>query len=86
MEATISKWHAPEVLDDQIRNADLYFGIARDEGNVVGVITARQQGEAIIVDRLYMRPQTRNLFFSRREDPWVDARGSTRAVSSQSAP
>jgi len=56
MEAIISKWHAPEVLNDQIRNADLYFGIARDEGNVVGVITARQQGEAIIVDRLYVRP------------------------------
>jgi ribosomal protein S18 acetylase RimI-like enzyme len=57
IETVTSQWHAPELLTEQIRNPDVYFAIARDGKVVAGVITARENDDAIVVDRLYVRPQ-----------------------------
>jgi ribosomal protein S18 acetylase RimI-like enzyme len=57
IETMTSQWHAPELLEQQMQNPAIYFAIARDGGIVAGVITARKQDDAIVVDRLYVRPQ-----------------------------
>jgi ribosomal protein S18 acetylase RimI-like enzyme len=57
MEAITSQWHAPELLTEQLQNPEIYFAIARDGEVVAGVVTARKQDDAIVVDRLYVRPQ-----------------------------
>jgi ribosomal protein S18 acetylase RimI-like enzyme len=57
IETITSQWHAPELLTEQLQNPEIYFAIARDGGVVAGVVTARKQDDAIVVDRLYVRPQ-----------------------------
>ena len=57
IEAITSQWHAPELLARQLQNPEIYFAIARDGEVVAGVVTARKQDDAIVVDRLYVRPQ-----------------------------
>jgi ribosomal protein S18 acetylase RimI-like enzyme len=57
IETITSQWHAPELLEQQMQNPAIYFAIARDGGIVAGLITARKQDDAIVVDRLYVRPQ-----------------------------
>lgn len=57
IEAITSQWHAPELLTEQVQNPDIYFAIARDGGAVAGVITAQKQDDAVVVGRLYVRPQ-----------------------------
>jgi ribosomal protein S18 acetylase RimI-like enzyme len=57
IETITSEWHAPELLAEQIQSPDIYFAIARDGGVVAGVITAQKQGDAIVVARLYVRPE-----------------------------
>ena len=57
IEAITSQWHSQELLTEQLRNPEIYFAIARDGGVVAAVITARKQDDAIVVDRLYVRPQ-----------------------------
>jgi ribosomal protein S18 acetylase RimI-like enzyme len=57
IEHITSEWHSPALLAEQIRSPDTYFAVARDGGVVAGVITARQQDDAIVVARLYVRPQ-----------------------------
>jgi ribosomal protein S18 acetylase RimI-like enzyme len=57
IETITSQWHAPALLARQIQSPDIYFAIARDRGIVVAVITAQQQDDAIVVARLYVRPQ-----------------------------
>jgi ribosomal protein S18 acetylase RimI-like enzyme len=57
IESITSQWHAPALLAEQIQSPDIYFAITRDGGVVVGVITARLQDDAIVVARLYVRPQ-----------------------------
>jgi ribosomal protein S18 acetylase RimI-like enzyme len=57
IEAITSQWHAPALLVEQIQSPDIYFAIARDGGVVVAVITAQRQGDAIVVARLYVRPE-----------------------------
>ena len=57
IEEITSEWHAPALLAEQIRSSDIYFATAREGATVVGVITARQHEDAIVVARLYVRPQ-----------------------------
>ncbi|MPZ14529.1 MAG: GNAT family N-acetyltransferase [Chloroflexi bacterium] len=57
IETITSQWHAPKLLAEQMQNPDIYFAIARDEGEIAGVITARKQEDVIFVGRLYVRPQ-----------------------------
>ena len=57
IELITSQWHVPQLLTEQVQNPDIYFAIARDGGTVAGLITARQQDDAVVVDRLYVRPQ-----------------------------
>ena len=57
IETITSRWHAPELLTEQVQNPETYFAIARDGGAVAGVITARKQDDAVVVARLYVRPQ-----------------------------
>jgi ribosomal protein S18 acetylase RimI-like enzyme len=57
IETITSQWHAPELLREQLRNPEIYFAIAREEEDAVGVITARKQDDAIVVNRLYVRPR-----------------------------
>jgi ribosomal protein S18 acetylase RimI-like enzyme len=57
METITAQWHAPELLEKQIQNPDIYFALARDGGFVVGLVTAQKQENALVVARLYVRPQ-----------------------------
>jgi ribosomal protein S18 acetylase RimI-like enzyme len=57
IEAITSQWHAPELLAEQIQNPDIYFALAREGGFIAGVITAHKQEDALVVNRLYVRPQ-----------------------------
>ena len=57
IETITSQWHAPEPLKEQMQNPDVYFAIARDGKIVAGVITAQGKDDAILVNRLYVRPQ-----------------------------
>jgi ribosomal protein S18 acetylase RimI-like enzyme len=57
IETITSQWHAPALLAEQIDNRDIYFAIARAAGVVAGVITAQKQDDAIVVNRLYVRPK-----------------------------
>jgi ribosomal protein S18 acetylase RimI-like enzyme len=57
IETITSQWHAPELLAEQIRNPDFYFALAREGGCVAGLITASKQEDALVVARLYVRPQ-----------------------------
>ena len=57
IETITSRWHATELLTEQVQNPETYFAIARDGGAVVGVLTARKQDDAVVVARLYVRPQ-----------------------------
>jgi ribosomal protein S18 acetylase RimI-like enzyme len=57
IEIVTTHWHAPALLAEQIQSPDIYFAIARVGGVVAGVITARKQDDAIVVARLYVRPQ-----------------------------
>jgi ribosomal protein S18 acetylase RimI-like enzyme len=57
IETLTSQWHAPELLAEQLQNPEIYFAVARAGEVVAGVVTARKQGDAIVVDRLYVRPQ-----------------------------
>src|SRR5262245_30864761 len=57
IETITSQWHAPALLAEQLQNPEIYFAIARDGEVVAGVVTARKQDDAIVVDRLYVRPQ-----------------------------
>jgi ribosomal protein S18 acetylase RimI-like enzyme len=52
-----SVWHAPELLAEQTQSLDTFFAITRDNGVVVGLVTAQLQNDAIVVARLYVRPQ-----------------------------
>lgn len=53
-------WHAPELLEAQVKNSDIFFRLAKDEsGIILGLITAQQYDEdTLIVARLYVRPQS----------------------------
>ena len=57
IETITAQWHAPELLAEQIQNPDIYFALAREDGFVAGLITAGKQGDALVVARLYVRPQ-----------------------------
>ena len=52
-------WHNPQLLASQVQNPEIFFGVARDEGNtILGLVTARKQGDdTVVVDRLYVSPQ-----------------------------
>ena len=52
-------WHNPQLLASQVQNPEIFFGVAKDEGNtILGLVTARKQGDdAVVVDRLYVSPQ-----------------------------
>lgn len=57
IETITSQWHAPALLTQQVQNPAIYFAIARVGGAVVGLVTARKQDDAVVVGRLYVRPQ-----------------------------
>ncbi len=51
-----SKWHTPENLTMQINNPDIYFGIAKDNGQMIGLVTARKlDNHTIMMQRLYIK-------------------------------
>ncbi|NIM93662.1 MAG: GNAT family N-acetyltransferase [Anaerolineales bacterium] len=52
-------WHNPEQLVSQIQNPDVFFGVAKDEGNTIrGLVTARKLGDdMVVIDRMYVSPQ-----------------------------
>jgi diamine N-acetyltransferase len=56
IETITSEWHAPALLAAQIQNPDIYFAVARVGGTIAGLVTAQKQDDAIVVNRLYVRP------------------------------
>ncbi len=53
-------WHDPQHLAAQVRHPEIFFGVAKDDENTtLGLVTARQQSDDIIViTRLYVNPQS----------------------------
>src|SRR2546421_8462812 len=52
-------WHNVELLKSQIENPAIFFGVTKDEANIlVGLITARStDGNCLVIYRLYVRPK-----------------------------
>jgi hypothetical protein len=52
-----SLWHDPERLAEQAQNPDIFFGAAKEEGKIVGLVTAASiDKNTIMVFRLYVHP------------------------------
>ncbi len=52
-----SRWHAPELLASQIQNPDFFFGVAKENGVIVGLTTVRKlDKETLFMYRLYISP------------------------------
>ena len=52
-----SEWHTPEILRKEIEERGTYSGIAKTEqGEIVGMITARERDDLLVVSRLYVLP------------------------------
>jgi ribosomal protein S18 acetylase RimI-like enzyme len=59
MQKVTTVWHNLELLASQVQNPEIFFGVAKDEGNtILGLVTARRQGDdEVMIDRLYVSPQ-----------------------------
>src|SRR5688572_6737358 len=52
-----SVWHDPERLAEQAQNPAMFFGAAKEEGKIVGLVTAASiDKDTIMVFRLYVHP------------------------------
>jgi diamine N-acetyltransferase len=52
-----SIWHAPERLQKQIENPDVYFAGAMEDNKLVGIITAEKEDDQVLfITRLYVHP------------------------------
>lgn len=52
-----TEWHNPELLVKQILDPDIYFSIAREQNQIIGLITIRQMDKNILnMYRLYIHP------------------------------
>jgi len=80
IEGITARWHAPELLTEQVQDPDIYFAVARDGDVVAGVISARRQDDAIVVDRLYVPPQFQRCGIGQRllESSYLAFRGAQR--------
>lgn len=58
IEMITSEWHSPELLSKQIENSNDYFGIAREEENIIAMCNARltHDGTIINIQRLHVLP------------------------------
>lgn len=52
-------WHDPQLLASQVEDPEVFFGVAKDEGNtILGLVTVRRLGDdAAAMSRLYVSPQ-----------------------------
>lgn len=57
IEQVTTHWHDSKVLRSQIEAPEFYFAVAKDNGTIIGLVTAivLNQGE-LHVSRLYVRP------------------------------
>lgn len=52
-----SEWHNPEILVSQIKNPDFFFGVAKENNQIVGLTTVRKLNEeTLMMYRLYVNP------------------------------
>ena len=52
-----SQWHKPELLIVQIQDPDVYFGLAKEQDKIVGLITVRRENnDNLTMYRLYIHP------------------------------
>ena len=52
-----SQWHKPELLVSQIQDPNVYFGVAKDQNQIVGLVTIRRIDENVLMMfRLYIHP------------------------------
>jgi ribosomal protein S18 acetylase RimI-like enzyme len=57
IEKVTTVWHDPEALKAQAMNPEIYFAVAKEEGKIVGLITARKIDDVtIFMNRLYIHP------------------------------
>ena len=58
IEYVTTNWHDPNMLRSQIENPGDYFAVAKDEGNVTGLVTVVSVGQnELYLTRLYVHPQ-----------------------------
>ena len=51
-------WHSPQNLQRQAEDPNTFFGVAEnEEKRIVGLVTARQEGTAVQLFRLYVHPK-----------------------------
>lgn len=52
-----TEWHSPDNLSSQIQNTDFYFGLAKENGKIIGLSTSRRvEKDSIFMYRLYVDP------------------------------
>ncbi len=53
-----SVWHDPKLLAQQAENPNIFFGVAKDNEKLVGLITIRRlDNDTIMMNRLYVHPK-----------------------------
>ena len=50
-------FHNTKALDSQIKNKNIFFRVARDEKQILGVVTATQVANKVNIGRLYVGPK-----------------------------
>lgn len=57
IEKVTTVWHDPEALKAQALNPEVYFGVAKEDGKIVGLITVRKiDDRTVFMHRLYVHP------------------------------
>lgn len=58
IEKITSVWHDPKALAEQAADPNTFFAVAKEEGKIVGLITARKIDDTTaFMGRLYIHPQ-----------------------------
>jgi ribosomal protein S18 acetylase RimI-like enzyme len=58
IEQVTTHWHDPQLLRSQIEKPGDYFAVAKDEGRIIGLITAVLVGKSeLYISRLYVHPE-----------------------------
>lgn len=58
IEQVTTHWHDPKLLRSQIENPSNYFGVAKGDGTIIGLITVvRLKRDELFLPRLYVHPE-----------------------------
>lgn len=57
LDEVYKNWQSIEFLTRQIENSEMYFPVAKEDDEIVGIATARMPEDVIVIFRIYVLPQ-----------------------------